>query len=87
LSAWGYFRICGWWWEYKWIDYKGILKKLKEEVKISDKYNIDSVKLKYGYINKLSQDNIKYNDYYLNEIIEVATEKYYDKIIKLCFWE
>lgn len=49
---------------------------------LGESINNDNVKSKYGYINKLSQDNDKYNYYYLNEKIEVATEKYDDKIIR-----
>ena len=49
---------------------------------LSESINNDNVKSKYGYINKLSQDNDGYNYYYLNEKIEVATEKYDDKIIR-----
>lgn len=49
---------------------------------LGDSINSDKVRVKYGYINKLSQDNVKYNYYYLNEKIEVATEKNDDKIIR-----
>lgn len=49
---------------------------------LGESINNDNVKSKYGYINKLSQDNVKYNYYYLNEKMEVATEKYDDKIIR-----
>lgn len=49
---------------------------------LGESINNDNVKSKYGYINKLSQDNDGYNYYYLNEKIEVATEKYDDKIIR-----
>lgn len=49
---------------------------------LSESIKDDNVKSKYGYVNKLSQDNEKYNYYYLDEKIEVATEKYDNKIIR-----
>lgn len=49
---------------------------------LGESINKNNVRSKYGYINKLSQDNVKYNYYYLNENIEVATEKNDDKIIR-----
>ena len=49
---------------------------------LGDSINDDNVKSKYGHINKLSQNNVKYNYYYLNKKVEVATEKYDDKIIR-----
>lgn len=47
---------------------------------LGDSINNENVKSKYGNINKLSQDNEKYNYYYLNEQIEIATEKDDNKI-------
>ena len=53
-----------------------------DNIYLGDSINNDNVRAKYGYINKLSRDNVKYNYYYLNEKMEVATEKYDDKIIR-----
>ncbi len=49
---------------------------------LGESINNDNVRDKYGYINKLSRDNVEYNYYYLDKKIEVATEKYDDKIIR-----
>lgn len=52
------------------------------DIYLGENINSDNVRSKYGYVNKLSQDNAEYNYYYLNEKIEVATEKYDDKITR-----
>lgn len=49
---------------------------------LGESINSDKVRNKYGNINKLSRDNIKYNYYYLDEGNEVVTEKYDNKIIR-----
>lgn len=62
--------------------YTDLSKENINGIYLGESINSDNVRSKYGYINKLSQDNAEYNNYYLNEKIEVATEKYDDKIIR-----
>lgn len=51
-------------------------------IHLGESINNEYIRDKYGYINKLSRDNVKYKYYFLDEKNEVVTEKYDDKIIR-----